>query len=95
MMAQKIERKMLGPQGVVRLSPDVAVTTGLGVSEGIEDGIAVMLSAWQPVWAATSAGAISKLPVLAGVQALPSSLMRTRRAWGCGDMPRPMARSRT
>ena len=61
---------MLGPQGVVRLSPDVAVTTGLGVSEGIEDGIAVMLSAWQPVWAATSAGAISKLPVLAGVQAL-------------------------
>jgi putative DNA primase/helicase len=66
----KLERKMLGPQGVVRLSPDVAVTIGLGISEGIEDGIAVMLSAWQPVWAATSAGAISKLPVLAGVHAL-------------------------
>ena len=66
----KIERKMLGPQGVVRLSPDVAVTTGLGISEGIEDALAVMLSGWQPVWAATSAGAISKLPVLAGVQAL-------------------------
>ena len=61
---------MLGPQGVVRLSPDEAVTIGLGVTEGIEDAIAVMLSAWQPVWAATSAGGISKLPVLAGVQAL-------------------------
>ena len=66
----KLERKMLGPQGVVRLSADDAVTTGLGVTEGIEDGIAVMLSAWRPVWAAASAGGISKLPVLAGVQAL-------------------------
>jgi hypothetical protein len=66
----KLERKMLGPQGVVRLSPDDAVTIGLGVTEGIEDAIAVMLSAWRPVWAATSAGGISKLPVLAGVQAL-------------------------
>jgi putative DNA primase/helicase len=66
----KLERKMLGPQGVVRLSPDEAVTIGLGVTEGIEDAIAVMLSAWRPVWAATSAGGISKLPVLAGVQAL-------------------------
>jgi hypothetical protein len=66
----KLERKMLGPQGVVRLSPDEAVTTGLGVTEGIEDAIAVMLSAWRPVWAATSAGGISKLPLLAGVEAL-------------------------
>ena len=37
----KIERKMLGRQGVVRLSPDVTVTTGLGVTEGLEDGLAV------------------------------------------------------
>src|SRR5262245_62488642 len=66
----KLERKMLGPRGVVRLSPDVDVTAGLGVTEGIEDAIAVMLSAWRPVWAATSADAISKVPVLAGVQAL-------------------------
>lgn len=43
---------------------------GLGISEGIEDGLAVLLSGWAPVWAATSAGAIARFPVLAGIMAL-------------------------
>ena len=42
----------------------------LGITEGIEDGLAVLLSGWSPVWAATSAGAISRLPVLAGIDVL-------------------------
>jgi hypothetical protein len=67
---RKIERKMLGKQGVVRLSPDGAVTSGLGLTEGVEDGIAILLSGWAPIWAATSAGAIERFPVLAGVEAL-------------------------
>ena len=66
----KLERKMLGCQGVVRLSPDDTVTMGLGIAEGIEDGLAVVLSGWMPVWAATSAGAIARLSVVNGIEAL-------------------------
>ncbi len=66
----KLERKMLGRQGVVRLSPEDAVSAGLGIAEGIEDALAVLLSGWSPVWAATSAGAIARLPVLGGVETL-------------------------
>jgi hypothetical protein len=66
----KIERKMLGRQGVVRLSPNEAVTMALGITEGVEDGIAILLSGWSPVWVATSAGALAKFPALSGIEAL-------------------------
>lgn len=66
----KRERKMLGRQGVIRLSPDEDVTAGLGVCEGIEDGLAILLSGWAPIWVATSAGAIARFPVLAGIECL-------------------------
>ena len=66
----KVGRKMLGRQGVVRLSPDDEVTMGLGITEGVEDGLAVLLSGWAPVWAGTSAGALAKLPILPGIEAL-------------------------
>ena len=66
----KIERKMLGMQGVVRISPDEEVTMGLGVAEGIEDAIAIALAGWTRIWAATSAGAIARFPVLAGIESL-------------------------
>src|SRR5262249_34696680 len=67
---KKLERKMLGRQGVIRLSPDDDVTLGLGITEGVEDGLAVLLSGWRPVWAATSSGAIARFPVLAGIESL-------------------------
>ena len=66
----KLERKMLGRQGPVQLSPDDAVTMSLGLTEGIEDGLAVLQSGWRPVWSATSAGAIARFPVLPGVESL-------------------------
>jgi hypothetical protein len=66
----KRERKMLGKTGVIRLSRNEDVHEGLGLSEGIEDGLSVLLSGWAPVWAAASAGAIERFPVLSGVQAL-------------------------
>ena len=66
----KVDRKMLGRQGVVRLSPDDDVTTALGITEGIEDGLAVLLSGWVPVWAATSSGAIARFPLSPGIEAL-------------------------
>jgi putative DNA primase/helicase len=66
----KRERKMLGRAGVIRLTPDEDVTQGLGICEGVEDGLAILLSGWAPVWCATSCGAISNFSVLAGIEAL-------------------------
>jgi hypothetical protein len=64
------KKKMLGPMGVIRLSADHDVTQGLGLCEGIEDGLAILLSGWSPVWVGTCAGAIKNFPVLSGVEAL-------------------------
>lgn len=62
---------MFGAVGVIRLVPDDEVTLGLGLAEGIETALAVMQRAgWSPVWAATSAGAMARFPVLAGIEAL-------------------------
>lgn len=62
---------MLGAVGVIRLVPDEEVTLGLGLGEGIETALAVMQrTGWAPVWAATSAGAIKRFPVLPGIEAL-------------------------
>jgi Toprim domain len=66
----KRERKMLGPQGVIRLSPDVDVIAALGIVEGVEDGLAVILSGWSPVWCCTSAGGIERFHVLPGIGSL-------------------------
>jgi len=66
----KRERKMLGKQGVIRLSRDEEVNEGLGLTEGVEDGLAVLLSGWAPVWTATSAGGIERFPVLSGIESI-------------------------
>jgi hypothetical protein len=66
----KRERKMLGKTGVIHLSCNEDVHQGLGLSEGIEDGLAVLLSGWAPVWAASCAGAIKTFPVLSGIESL-------------------------
>ena len=66
----KISRKMLGRKGCIRLSPDDGVALGLGLVEGIEDGLSVLLSGWAPVWVAADAGAMTRFPVLDGVESL-------------------------
>ena len=68
--ASKRDRMMLGKQGVVRLSSDEDVLEGLGICEGIEDGLAILASDWGPVWAATNAGGVERFPVLPGIEAL-------------------------
>ena len=50
---KKRERKMLGRQGVVRITSDEDVTLGLGIAEGVEDALAIALE-WGPAWAATA-----------------------------------------
>ena len=66
----KRERKMLGKQGMVKLTPDEEVTLGIGITEGVEDGLAVLLSGWAPIWAATSAGSLAKFPIFHGIESL-------------------------
>jgi hypothetical protein len=64
-------KMMAGAAGVIRLVPDADVTCGLGLAEGIETALSVMQGfGWRPVWAATSAGAIRRFPVLPGIEAL-------------------------
>jgi hypothetical protein len=67
----KRQKVMLGAVGVIRLVLDEDVGAGLGLAEGIETALAVMQRAgWSPVWAATSAGAMDRFPVLPGIEAL-------------------------
>ena len=62
---------MLGKRGVIRLSPDDEVTTGLGVAEGIETAVAVRQRLnWRPIWAASCASAIASFPLLRGIEAI-------------------------
>ena len=51
-------KKMLGPakNAVIRLCADWTVAMGLGLSEGIENGVATIIGGFSPIWAATSAG---------------------------------------
>ena len=65
-------KMMLGRSkgAVLKLSPDEDVTLGLGLAEGIEDGLAVLKSGFAPVWVCLSAGAMASFPVLGGVKLL-------------------------
>jgi len=64
------QKMMLGNAGVVRLCADEDVTIGLGIAEGIETSLAVIRRGWTPLWAALSAGAIARFPILPGFEAL-------------------------
>jgi hypothetical protein len=68
----KIGRKMTGvaTETAIKVSADHAVTMGLGITEGFEDGLAILLAGWAPVWVACSAGGISNFPALNGIEAL-------------------------
>ena len=68
--AAKRERMMLGRWGIVRVSPDEDVNEGLGLCEGVENAIAVLLSGWVPVWATCCAGNMARFPPLSGIESL-------------------------
>jgi len=55
--------------GVIRLWPDEAVTTGLGVGEGIESCL-TLAHLYAPVWSLIDAGNLASFPVLPGVECL-------------------------
>ena len=68
----KPNKMMLGraANAVIRLTPDVEVTCGLGIVEGIENGLSILCIGWSPVWAALSSGGIAHFPVLSGIESL-------------------------
>jgi len=55
--------------GVIRLWPDDAVTTGLAIAEGIETALAVA-TAFTPVWSCIDAGNLAAFPVLTGIESM-------------------------
>jgi hypothetical protein len=88
---EKIGKKMLGPVAgaAIKVDPDESVSIGLGITEGMETGLAVRATGWRPVWAIGSAGAIEHFPVLAGVEHLTifadhdETQTGARAAWQC------------
>jgi len=68
----KIGRKFLGPVGAaaVMLDPFESVTHGLFVGEGVETCMAGRQMGFKPAWAVGSAGAIERLPLFGGVDAM-------------------------
>ena len=75
---RKIGKKMMGPCAgcIICLWPDDAVTDGLVLGEGIETTLVAATriehrgTCLAPAWAAGSAGAMAKFPVLAGIETL-------------------------
>jgi putative DNA primase/helicase len=65
-------KMMLGAArgAVIKLSDEADVTLGLGLAEGIENALSLLVYGWWPVWAAGSAGAIRIFPVLYGIETL-------------------------
>lgn len=67
------QRMLLGSHhktdGVVKLWPDEAVTTGLGVCEGVESALS-LAHGFKPVWACIDAGNLAQFPVLDGIDYL-------------------------
>jgi hypothetical protein len=65
-------RQMCGPVlgCAIKLSPDADVSTGLAISEGVENAIAAMCGALRPVWALATAGGIKGFPVLPAIECL-------------------------
>ncbi|MCZ8165770.1 PriCT-2 domain-containing protein [Silanimonas sp.] len=55
--------------GVIRLWADDAVTTSLGIAEGVETALS-LAHAHMPVWACIDAGNLAAFPVLHGIESL-------------------------
>jgi hypothetical protein len=69
---------------VIRLYPDEAITSGLGVAEGIESALS-LAHAGLPVWAAIDAGNLAELPVLDGIEEIAIAIDRDPAGERAGD----------
>ncbi len=68
----KVERKFLGPvaDAAMMLTAFDDITAGLTIAEGFETALATEMLGFKPTWALGSAGAISRFPVLGGIETL-------------------------
>lgn len=80
-------KRMLGPVAgaAIKLTPDGNVTAGLGIAEGLETAISVLLTGWRPVWALGSAGAIRSFPRLGGIEALTIFADADEAGWAAAE----------
>jgi hypothetical protein len=60
----------VGRLGIIRLSPDDEVETGLHLIEGLESALSMMMMGFVPIWAAGSSATMAKFPVLDGIECL-------------------------
>jgi putative DNA primase/helicase len=60
----------VGRLGVIRLTPDDEVESGLHLCEGIESALSAMMFRFIPMWAAGSTSTLAAFPVLNGVEHL-------------------------
>jgi len=63
-------KKMLGTKGVVCLTPFTEVTHGLGICEGVVDGLVLLAIEQAPIWCAMDCGSISSFPLVPGIESL-------------------------
>lgn len=54
---------------VVKLDQDVSLG-GIGITEGIEKGLALIASGWRPIWATCGTSTMRTFPVLAGIECM-------------------------
>jgi Toprim domain len=71
---KKVDRAVslggIGLLGIIRLSPNDEVGTGLHLCEGIESALAAMMMGFCPMWAAGSTTTVAKFPVVNGIESL-------------------------
>jgi hypothetical protein len=60
----------VGRLGIIRLTPDDEVETGLHLIEGLESAFSMMMKNYVPMWAAGSTSTLAKFPVLSGIECL-------------------------
>ncbi|OUL92945.1 DUF7146 domain-containing protein [Paraburkholderia hospita] len=70
--------------GVIRLWPNDAVTTGLGIAEGIETALS-LAHGFSPVWSLIDAGNLAAFPYLLGIQTLTIGADNDRVGLGAAD----------
>jgi putative DNA primase/helicase len=75
--------KGFGPAGLVRLTPDEDVLSGLFLTEGLESALAGMSIGLRPLWSVGSTAIMAKFPVLGGIESL--AVIADHDANGAGE----------
>jgi Toprim domain/CHC2 zinc finger len=60
----------VGRKGIIRLTPDDEVATGLHLGEAIETSLSAMIMGFIPMWAAGSTTTMADFPVIPGIEFL-------------------------